>query len=136
MVRIGRTIPFALGCTCVASPGVAQWLRYPTEGIPRTADGKPNLTAPTPRLRDGKPDLSGIWHATQTPPCLDSRGVERPCGSATGGSPLGGNLGRTLSGGKLPYQPWSEKLRDERLKVMSIDDPHVRCLTDNLPRHR
>ena len=25
----------------VAAPGVAQWLRYPTEGIPRTADGKP-----------------------------------------------------------------------------------------------
>jgi hypothetical protein len=27
----------------------AQWLDYPTAGIPRTADGKPNLAAPTPR---------------------------------------------------------------------------------------
>src|SRR5215467_13360157 len=135
MGRMGRTIALALVLTGAASPGVAQWLRYPTEGIPRKADGKPNLTAPAPRLPDGKPDLSGIWHAAQTPPCLDSRGVERPCGGAVGGSPLGGNLGRNLPGGKLPYQPWSEKLRDERLKLMSIDDPHVRCLPDNPPRH-
>jgi len=119
----------------VSSPGLAQWLRYPTEGIPRTADGKPNLAAPAPRLPDGKPDLSGLWHAAQTPPCLDSRGVERPCGSAVGGSPLGGNLWRNLPGGKLPYQPWAAKLTDERHKVMSIDDPHVRCLPDNPPRH-
>ncbi len=39
----------------------AQWLTYPTPGIPRTPDGKPNLSAPTPRTPDGKPDLSGIW---------------------------------------------------------------------------
>ena len=39
----------------------AQWLDQPTPGIPRTADGKPNLTAPTPRTADGKPDLSGMW---------------------------------------------------------------------------
>ncbi len=39
----------------------AQWLNYPTPGTPRTADGKPNLTAPAPRALDGKPDLSGVW---------------------------------------------------------------------------
>ena len=39
----------------------AQWLHHPTPGIPRTPDGKPNLTAPAPRTADGKPDLSGIW---------------------------------------------------------------------------
>ena len=27
----------------------AQWLTHPTPGIPRTKDGKPNLTAPAPR---------------------------------------------------------------------------------------
>lgn len=45
----------------------AQWLNYPTPGIPRTRDGKPNLTAPAPRTADGKPDLSGVWHVQPTP---------------------------------------------------------------------
>jgi hypothetical protein len=39
----------------------AQWLNFPTPGTPRTADGKPNLTAPAPRALDGTPDLSGVW---------------------------------------------------------------------------
>ena len=38
-----------------------QWLNYPTAGVPRTADGKPDLGAPCPRTVDGKPDLSGLW---------------------------------------------------------------------------
>ncbi len=53
---------FALVCT--AAP--AQWLNYPTPGIPRTPDGKPDLTAPAPRAADGKPDLSGVWHVRPT----------------------------------------------------------------------
>jgi hypothetical protein len=39
----------------------AQWANYPTPGMPRTPDGKPDLSAPTPRSADGKPDLSGVW---------------------------------------------------------------------------
>jgi hypothetical protein len=42
----------------------AQWLTQPTSGIPRTKDGKADLSAPAPRSHDGKPDLSGLWHAT------------------------------------------------------------------------
>ncbi len=45
----------------------AQWVNFPTPGTPRTADGKPNLAAPTPRAPGGKPDLSGVWmHETTT----------------------------------------------------------------------
>ena len=50
-------------CIClVTSVSQGQWLNYPAPGIPRTKDGKPDLTAKTPRTRDGKPDLSGVWH--------------------------------------------------------------------------
>ena len=47
---------------CVTSVSLtAQWPNRPTPGIPRTSDGKPDLSAPTPRSADGKPDLSGVW---------------------------------------------------------------------------
>jgi hypothetical protein len=39
----------------------AQWPNYPTAGVPRTPEGKPDLSAPMPRSADGKPDLSGVW---------------------------------------------------------------------------
>jgi hypothetical protein len=45
----------------------AQWLDWRTPGIPRTPDGKPNLTAPAPRTPDGKPDVSGIWQPEVNP---------------------------------------------------------------------
>src|SRR6266576_1614309 len=45
----------------------AQWLDWRTPGIPRTADGKPNLTAPAPRTPDGKPDFSGLWQPEVNP---------------------------------------------------------------------
>ena len=45
----------------VLSPSLsAQWPLY-VPGVPKTPDGKPDLTAPAPRTPDGKPDLSGIW---------------------------------------------------------------------------
>jgi hypothetical protein len=44
-------------------PVAAQWLNHPTPGIPRTADGRPNFTAPTPRTPDGRPDFTGLWNS-------------------------------------------------------------------------
>ena len=47
---------------CVISVSLAaQWPNRPTPGIPRTPDGKPDLSAAAPRTADGKPDLSGVW---------------------------------------------------------------------------
>src|SRR5207248_2651515 len=43
----------------------AQWPAHPTDGVPRTSEGKPDLTAPAPRAADGKPDLSGVWRVRQ-----------------------------------------------------------------------
>jgi len=114
--------------------GFAQWLRYPTEGVPRTADGKPDLTAPTPRLPDGKPDFSGLWHAANPNRCVPGTSQFVACGVEIGGSPLGGNLGRNLPGG-LPYRPEAAALAKARRADDSRDDPHVRCLPDNPPRH-
>jgi len=117
----------------VPALGFGQWLKHPTEGVPRTADGKPNLAAPAPRLPDGKPDFSGIWHAANPNRCVPGAGAFIECGTEIGGSPLGGNLGRNLPGG-LPYLPRAAELAKARGADDSRDDPHVRCLPDNPPR--
>jgi hypothetical protein len=52
-----------LSLFAAAAPG--QWLNYPVPGMPRAADGKPDLTARAPRV-NGKPDLSGAWHVEPT----------------------------------------------------------------------
>ncbi len=51
----------------LAAPSWAQWINYPTPGIPRLPNGRPNLVAPAPRSSDGRPDLSGVWHVEATP---------------------------------------------------------------------
>src|SRR5438270_10488959 len=50
--------PVAMMITTLAS---AQWDPYPWKRVPRTADGKVDLNAPTQRTSYGKPDLSGFW---------------------------------------------------------------------------
>jgi len=50
----------------ISAPLAAQWLNHPDPRVPRTKDGKPNLTAPAPRL-NGKPDFTGLWQAERTP---------------------------------------------------------------------
>ena len=45
----------------VSATATAQGRHYRGGGIPRTADGEPDLSAPTPRFPDGKPDFYGIW---------------------------------------------------------------------------
>jgi hypothetical protein len=130
-VRLGFVL---IGIIVVPALGFAQWLRYPTEGVPRTADGKPDLKAPAPRLPDGKPDFSGLWHAANPNRCVAGANPFVECGVEIGGSPLGGNLGRNLPGG-LPYLPHAAALAKARRADDSRDDPHVRCLPDNPPRH-
>ena len=71
-----------------AASALAQWLNLPTPGIPRKADGKPDLTAPVPRTPEGKPDLSGLWQPELTAFRFDviqdpkDEGVFRPAAQA------------------------------------------------------
>jgi len=118
---------------CLSTAGLAQWLRYPTAGVPKTADGKPNLAAPTPRTVDGKPDFSAIW-LTGNPLCdhpLDP--VSLTCGPELPMGREGINFGASLPGG-LPYQPWLAALVKKRTAEDAKDDPHVRCLPDTFLR--
>ena len=89
----------------------AQWVKHRTPDIPRTADGTPDLAAPTPRTADGKPDLSGMWitAAGNRAPCGQGLVV---CGIELPVSREFGNIGASLAGG-LPYQPWAAEAGQE-----------------------
>ena len=90
----------------ITIPAGAQWLHYPDPHIPRTADGKPDLTAPAPRLADGTPDFSGLWAAPTVKYLL--------------------NLG--ADGIEIPMLPWAEQLYKERQANNSKDTPSSHCL--------
>ena len=111
--RLMSSVVFALVATVfmVESTGVsAQWLKYPTVGVPRTADGKPNLAAPTPRTADGKPDFSGMWLTGDGLPCPQNAGADfLECGIELPISLYGINMGAKMQGG-LPFQPWAAAL--------------------------
>jgi hypothetical protein len=117
----------AVICAWVLSGVVsAQWINQRTPGVPRLADGKPNLKAPAPRTADGKPDLSGIWYLH-----FDACG---PFGCADyQPGPEFLNFGAKLPGG-LPYLPWAAALVKERQAAFAKDDPIGICRPGGLFR--
>src|ERR1051326_7287844 len=108
------------GMVCLAPVKIAaaQWVHFPAPGIPRTADGRPNLSAPLPRTADGKPDISGVWMQVPlygkdgysdyyAPPQLSDAQYEKLI--AKPGTPtanLNQNLQfRTINGEEIPMRP-------------------------------
>jgi len=85
----------------------AQWLNHPTPGMPRTPDGKPNLSASAPRTADDKPDLSGLWGMNP--------------------GPYTGNIATDLK--PEDVQSWADGLFKQRAGTFSRDDPsQFQCL--------
>jgi hypothetical protein len=93
------TTAWLVAIVALLSPAVsAQWPLHPA-GIPKGADGKPDLTAPTPRTPDGRPDLSGVWMIAMGP---DTR--------------------------NLPFQPWAADLQKKRAAENGLNDPDGLCM--------
>ena len=94
------------------SPLVAQWINYPTPGLPRLANGKANLDAPAPRAAGGKPDLQGVWRSE------------------------GALLLLNLAGGgvQVPFQPWAEELYKKHVSDHGLEDPEAQCLPQGTPK--
>ncbi|HEY7334887.1 MAG TPA: hypothetical protein VH639_08385 [Bryobacteraceae bacterium] len=107
MLRLTVAILFA------ALPALAQWRDFPTPGVPRLPDGKPNMSAPVPKTANGKPDLSGVW-------------VTR--GGYTG------NIAKDLKPGEVSFQPWAATLYKHRQDTLSREDPQAYCVLSGVPR--
>jgi len=102
-------------------PLSAQWLHYPTAGVPKTTNGAANLNAPAPRTPDGKPDFSGVWQAEKTRPCPPDGCDDMQVGEEFL------NLGWAVKGG-IPYQPWAADLVKARKAINGQEDPGTHCL--------
>ena len=125
------TVAFVILATPLASTHLAaQWINYPTAGVPRKADGKVDMASATPRMADGKPDFSGIWTSDEVDPRRP--GVPPNPHDATTSRRMV-NLGVELPGG-LPYQPWLVPIVKERTDDLAKDDPHIKCWPDNFIR--
>jgi hypothetical protein len=103
----------AIILTALATPLAAQWVNYPTPGIPRTADGKPNLAAPAPRAADGKPDLTGLWQWLSPDTAIGNVALRKP-----------GDLQ------PADIQPWVQALLQQRAENFGIENPRYQCLPD------
>lgn len=117
---------FALvGASVVAViPARAQWLNYPTPGLPRTADGKPDLSAPA-ATRDGHPDLSGVWTSEcgiyGRDACFPKQG-------------LFFDLARDLRPEDVTMTPWAAAIAAQRSSRDHVDDPLGYCMPPGFPR--
>jgi hypothetical protein len=100
-----KTVIFLFVLSASLSSVEAQWANHPTPNIPRTADGKPNLIAPTPRTAAGKPDLSGLWERI---------------------SNYGTNIAASLNPGDI--QPWAQTLVTRRMEDLGKDHMIPQCL--------
>jgi hypothetical protein len=115
---------------------LAQWSAYPSSGVPKTADGKPNLEGPVPRTAEGKPDLSGIWQYARGQAAAPLPPAQAPAAAAAGLPDLVPlsvrlsqfwNLGAAFKDG-LPFQPWAAELHRQRVAENSRDNPDAHCL--------
>ncbi len=99
----------------LTAPLFGQWTKLPTAKLPRTADGKVNLSAPAPRRADGKPDLSGIWEP-------EANKYVR-------------NIAADLKPEDVPFQPWAKAVFEQRADGShSKEDPDANCLPQGVPK--
>jgi hypothetical protein len=129
----------AILCSMVALSADAQWVNYPAVGIPRTSNGKPNLSAPTPRTPDGKPDLSGIWTTDPTPlaemerlfPFLKSFAV--PGDDPRFFSKYFISVFADLRPEDVPMRPQAAALVKQRAANFGRETPTAKCLPTGIP---
>src|SRR5437773_519266 len=130
VLLMGMTLAGAFTCA------YAQWPNYPDSRIPRTKDGKPNLTAPVRRL-NGKPDISGVWQAERSP----ASEYDRVMGDGfTALQPDTHDITTNFLNVFWGMKPEEEPLRPEATAIVNhrrknpLESPFIQCLPVGIPR--
>jgi hypothetical protein len=113
----------------------AQWLNHRTPGIPRSADGKPNLAARTPRAADGRPDLSGLWQTASAPPDILERFIPKATNGAGEEAPSEYflNILSDFKPEEAPLRPDAAALFQQRALNFTKESPIPHCLPEGMP---
>jgi hypothetical protein len=78
-----------------------------------------------PRTADGKPDLSGIWQAVTTANWnLQAHAAEKDVPAGLG----------VVEGDEIPYQPWAAAKKKENFDARATADPESKCYMPGVPR--
>jgi hypothetical protein len=92
--------------------------------------GTPAKTPPIPRTADGKPDLTGVWQGGSNRPGT----WEEANGPAPAPAPGAGRGAAPPAREPAPYQEWARAKVQESFDRRGIDDPMARCLMVGVPR--
>lgn len=114
--------------TCASTPVAAQ----DQEDIGRQVRAAAPQAGPVPRTAEGKPDLSGYWQR-RSPGQAPNNNIEThpPSFLRSGGR----SVIVDPADGRAPYQPWALKERDwRRLPQNSYYDPEGHCFLSGVPR--
>jgi hypothetical protein len=116
-----------LAAVSAGAPIAAQWLNYPSSDVPRTKDGKVQLSARAPKARDGKPDLSGIWQAVPDPQGTPE-GVEHEIFPR-----YFVDIAKDLKPEQIVLRPAADAVFKARLASEGKESPEARCVPVGVP---
>ncbi len=99
-------------------------------GRGRGANAEPPKPGPFPRLADGKPDLQGIWNAGNFAAADDIEDHVQDRFQIRGGK----GIIIDPPGGKIPYQDWALKKKQDLFAHHMYEDPEAHCTLSGVPR--
>ena len=118
MIRGWLAAAVVLTCLSLSVPAQTK------NGVPRAADGKPDLTG----VWQGGSDRPGPWDQANTGLGVGGTGLD-PAAPVV----LSSN-DRPANREGAPYQPWAAQKVLEAYKRRGIDDPTAQCLPPGIPR--